>query len=97
MKLDGTHLTILAIVRQADICPSYREIADKIGMSFGGTRDRIYALVRNGYLAKKHGATRSLAITDKGLEVLPELIVVDEITRDDGFISAVLPDFSGDV
>jgi DNA-binding MarR family transcriptional regulator len=76
MRLDSKDLEIIAAFRQSEICPSYREIAGIISMSYGGTKDRIKKLIRDGFLDKKPGSERAVRVTEKGLSLFPEFIIV---------------------
>lgn len=68
--------TILAILRQSKVCPSYPEIAALIGRHKSVARDRIYRMMQFGFLHKEKGSRRAVSATKDGSEVFPELVVV---------------------
>ena len=78
MNLDDKHMTIIAMIRQSELCPSYQEIGDAVGLGFSATKARIWKLVKAGYLEKQHGTKRAIRVTEKGHALFPELVVVKQ-------------------
>lgn len=74
-KLDGTDATILALIRQSEVCPSYEDIGNALGKKKTMVKERIYKLVKLGLIEREKGANRALTVTEKGMEVLPELVL----------------------
>ncbi len=72
-------LEVLDVIAKAEVPPTYREIADKLGVkSTNSVADNILALERKGCVSRQagpsgHSQSRCLRVTEKGRQELKKL------------------------